>query len=376
MRTTTSTASTATGALHCRHIMDRDEWNGIVAGFAAHDVKQGFEWGELRSEHGWPPTRLAVFRGDESVAACALLTRAVPGLGAVMYAPRGPLFRPDEPEALDQLIAAMRQLGRASGAIVVRMSPGVRLDEQADAACLAQHGLVSLPEPWTTWNTPRFVQVLDLGPDEKTLLGGMRRRMREYITAAPRKGLVIEATDRDEDLAAFHALMLNVGRIKGFPVRDVGYYRSLIRRYREAGACTLLVARTADAVVGGLLAVRFGRRAYLLYTSVRSNAVDTVRHHVAPAISWEFARRARAEGCELADFGGSGVQLPPRETDAGWGVYHFKAGLGCRLETFVPFHDLVLRPALYRGFRLLETKVLPQMWTLVARVPTLAPRFA
>lgn len=366
----------ATDALVCRRITDRVEWNCIVERFPAHDVKQGFEWGALRTEHGWPATRLAVYRRDECLAACAMLTRAVPGLGAVAYAPRGPLFSPGEPEALDRLLGAMRTAGRESRAILVRMSPGVPMDDAADAACLARHDLVSLPEPWTTWNTPRYVQVLDLTPDEKTLLGAMRRRMREYIAAAPRKGLVIDATDRDEDVVAFHALMVNVGRIKGFPVRDVGYYRSLIRHYRAAGACTLLIARTGDAVVGGLLSIRFGRRAYLLYTSVRGNAADAVRHHVAPAISWEFARRARAEGCELADFGGSGVQLPPRETDAGWGVYHFKAGLGCRLDTFVPFHDLVLRPRLYPAFRLLETRVFPQMWTLVARVPTLAPRFA
>lgn len=369
----TPNMSATADALVCRRVIDRAEWNGVVERFPAYDVRQGFEWGALRDEHGWPPTRLAVYRGDECLAACAVLTRAVPGLGAVIYAPRGPLFRTDEPEALDRLLAAMRHLGRERGAILVRMSPGVRMD---DAACLASHGLVSLPEPWTTWNTPRYVQVLDLGPDDKALLGGMRRRMREYIAAAPRRGLVVEATSRDEDVRAFHALMVNVGRIKGFPVRDIGYYRSLMRHYGAAGACMLLIARTGDAIVGGLLSVRFGRRAYLLYTSVRGNAADAVRHHVAPAISWEFVRRARAEGCELADFGGSGVQLPPRETDAGWGVYRFKAGLGCRLETFVPFHDLVLRPTLYRAFRKLETKVLPPMWTLVARVPTLVPRFA
>jgi lipid II:glycine glycyltransferase (peptidoglycan interpeptide bridge formation enzyme) len=200
--------------------------------------------------------------------------------------------------------------------------------------------------------------------------------MREYIAAAPRRGLVIEASRRDEDLVAFHALMVNVGRIKGFPVRDLAYYRALFRHYGAAGAITLLAARAGDAMVGGLVSIHAGRRAYLVYTSVRATAADQVKHHVAPAISWAFVQRAREAGCEILDFGGSGVQLPPTETDTGWGVYHFKAGLGCTIETFVPFRDLVLRPRLYRVLRVFEARVLPQAWTLAARVPNLVPRLA
>jgi lipid II:glycine glycyltransferase (peptidoglycan interpeptide bridge formation enzyme) len=97
---------------------------------------------------------------------------------------------------------------------------------------------------------------------------------------------------------------------------------------------------------------------------------------VAPAITWEFVRRARLAGCEVADLGGSGVQLPPSEADHGWGVYHFKTGLGCTLETFVPFRDLVLRPNAYKALRLLESRVLPQAWTLAARMPGLLPRLS
>ena len=359
-----------------RRIVDGDQWNQIVQGFPAHDFKQGFEWGEVRSEQGWSPTRFAVVRDGECLAACAVVTRTMPGLGAIVYAPRGPLFRADEPAALDRLLDEVRRFGRGVGAVLVRLSPGIRMDDVRGNRVLESRRLVELSEPWTTWNTPRYVQVLRLDADERTLLSRVRRRMREYIASAPRKGLVIETSDHDDDLVAFHTLMVNVGRIKGFPVRNLGYYRALIRRYRAVGASTLLIARVGETIVGGLLAISFGRRAYLLYTSVRGSAPDHIRHHIAPAISWEFVRRARATGCEVADFGGSGVQIPPSEHDAGWGVYHFKAGLGCGLETFVPFRDLVLRPRLYRALRLVEAKVLPQAWMLMARVPGLVPPLA
>jgi lipid II:glycine glycyltransferase (peptidoglycan interpeptide bridge formation enzyme) len=301
------------------------------------------------------------------------MCRSLPGVGAVLYAPRGPLFQVEEPEALARLLDALRDFGAAHRAIFLRMSPGIECRDASAVACLGRHGLVTLDEPWTTWNTPRYVQVLDLEADEPALRARVRRRMREYIGAARRNGLTITASADEDDLPAFHALMLNAGRLKGFPVRDLAYYRALFRHHRQAGGLMLLTARVDDTIVGGLLSLRFGARAHVLYTSVRSTGSDR-RHHVAPAISWEFVRRAKAEGCTVADFGGSGVRIPPSQTDAGWGVYHFKAGLGCMLQTFVPFHDLVLRPRLYRLVRLSEEKLLPKLWTFVARRSAAMPR--
>jgi hypothetical protein len=58
------------------------------------------------------------------------------------------------------------------------------------------------------------------------------------------------------------------------------------------------------------------------------------------------------------------VQLEPRESDPGYGVYRFKQGFGCETVTFAPFHDLVFRPTLYRLFRLGERGALPLLWRM------------
>ncbi|MBI2216260.1 MAG: peptidoglycan bridge formation glycyltransferase FemA/FemB family protein [Candidatus Rokubacteria bacterium] len=360
-------------ALTVRRIYNADRWNCIVQGFPRYDLRQGFEWGELRAEQRWRPVRFAVLRDAEPVAACAVLCRAIPGAGGILYVPRGPLFRSDVPAGLDRVLEELRALGRRTRAIAVRISPPVPMDDTDSIACLDRSALATVPEPWTTWNSPRYVQVLHLRRHEAELLRGVRRRFREYIAAAPRRRLVIEPSDRDDDLVEFHALMLDAGRMKGFPVRDLAWYRALVRHYRPERAVTLLVAREQDTMVGGLLAVRFGRKSYMLYTSVRGTLAESARHHVAPALCWEYSRRARAEGCELADLGGTGVGIPPQEGDPGWGLYHFKAGLGCSLETFVHLRDMVLRPLLYRLFRACEAQLLPPLWRLVARAPRAWP---
>jgi lipid II:glycine glycyltransferase (peptidoglycan interpeptide bridge formation enzyme) len=348
------------------HVHDRERWNRIAEALDA-DVRQGFEWGELRRQAGWRPLRIALLDGDEPVAACALATCSVPALGSLMYAARGPLLRASSPDVIGALLAELRRVGRRLRAILLRISPDVRAEDQPQLAPLAGRGFRPIEDHFTTWNTPRLTQPLDLRPSEEELWHGVRRRFREYVRAAPRRAITVAAEDDEQALAGVYDLLVNVAQLKRFPIRGVGYYRALFREYRATGRVTLLVARVDGALAGGLLAIRLGRRSTMLYTSVRSEVGQTVKHHVAPALYWEYIRRARLEGCTVADFGPSGVALEPRATDAGYGVYRFKQGFGCAAVTFAPFHDLVFRPALYRLLRLGERGVLPSLWRLRAQ---------
>lgn len=344
-------------------VEDRERWNAVVEALEA-DVRQGFEWGELRRRAGWLPVRIAVVSNDVPVAACALATRSLPGLGSVLYASRGPLVLPGCPEAARPLIEEIRRVARRLRAILIRVSPDVRAGEQTTLTPLARLGFRPLPDDFTAWNTPRVSQVLDLRPREEVLWQSVRRRFREYVRAAPRRGVVVASEDDERSLDDLYDLLVNVARLKNYPIRGLGYYRALFREYRAAGRVMLLVARVERVLAGGLLAIRLGRHSSMLYTSVRSEVGQTVKHHIAPALYWEYIRRARADGCEIADFGPSGVQLEPQETDPGYGVYRFKQGFGCVTATYAPFQDLVLRPALYRLFRLGERGALPLLWRL------------
>ena len=353
------------GRLAVTHVPDRQRWSTIAEALDA-DVRQGFEWGELRRRAGWHPVRIAVLRGDEPMAACALLIRSAPGLGSVLYASRGPLIREGSAEAAYPLLGEIRRIAARQRAILLRASPDVRVEAQTSLAPLARLGFRPIDDHFTAWNTPRVTQALDLRSSEEALWQAVRRRFREYVRAAPRRGVVVDAEDDERALDGLYDLLVNVARLKNYPIRGLGYYRALFREYRATGRVTLLVARVGGVLAGGLLAIRLGRRSSMLYTSVRSEAGQTVKHHVAPALYWEYIRRARAEGCELADFGPSGVELEPRETDSGYGVYRFKQGFGCVTVTYAPFHDLVFRPAIYRLFRLAERGALPVLWRLRA----------
>lgn len=349
-----------------RAVTDAKEWNGLVRELPGADFRQGWEWGELRARSGWSATRLAVFEDMTCLAACSTLTRDLPVVGPVMYAPRGPIGRSDHPEALDRLVAAVVADARRRCAIALRISPP--LGHGHVEAALARAGFLALAEDSTTWNTPRQTQAVDLTPDETTLLRAMRRRFREHVSSAPRRGLVVEPSVNDDDLRAFHTLLIATGRLKGIPVRDLAYYRAILELYAETRSALMLIARLGGRVVGGVLSVRFGDQMTMLHTSVRSGVTEAVRHGVAPLMFWELMRRAKRDGCVRLDLGGSGVKLPPQDTDLGWGVYRFKAGLGAHLDAGPPYRDLALAPARYRLLRMAERRMLPSLWRLASQV--------
>jgi peptidoglycan pentaglycine glycine transferase (the first glycine) len=353
-------------ALPVRSVTDAREWDDLVAALPCSDMRVGWEWGEMRAEQGWRTERLAFVEDGHATGACALQSRTVRHVGTILYTPRGPLFA--STRALGALLAAIHARARQTGAVFLRISPAIPADDAGTLARLAEHGFMALPESWTPWNAPRYVQVLDIRASETVLLQGMRRRYRQYIANVGHKGLRI-APGHEEDVPAFHDLMVSLSRLKHFPVRELGYYRALYRRYAARGQAVLLLARAHDDAVGGLLGFRFGDRAYIHYSSVRSSLPDSLRHGVAPALFWEFIRRARAASCVEVDFGSSGVTGPPDADHPNHGVYDFKTGLGARLHAYVPYHDLVFRRVAYAAFRFGEMRGVPVLFRLMARMP-------
>jgi len=175
--------------LDLRSVTEPKTWNDLVQTFPASDLRQGFEWGEQRRDQGWAIHRFAVFDGDECVAATTVQARALSVAGSVMYAPRGPLWRIDRPDALAALLDGIRGLARGARGVFLRISPGLREDDVEAATALKGQGFRALPDTWTVWNAPRHLQILDVRADEPTLLAAVRERYRRYIRAARRRAM-------------------------------------------------------------------------------------------------------------------------------------------------------------------------------------------
>jgi lipid II:glycine glycyltransferase (peptidoglycan interpeptide bridge formation enzyme) len=352
--------------LELRTITARDGWDDTVRGFAASDLRQSYGWGELRRSQGWAPLRVAAFEGSRCLAAMSVLARPIPGLGAVLYAPRGPLIECDGSTAWEALRALVRHVGAATRAIFLRVSPAVPVEAADGLSGLQEMGFSRLPDFWSVWNTPRNIMRLSLDGSERDILDRMTRRRRRYIVNRAKRAVVVE---RESGLAAarvFHAMLLEHGARNRYPVRGWPYFEAFYREFCGDDVLALMIARVRETPVAAALGVRFGTVAYAIYAPSTPAAREL---RASETVEWEWIRWAKAAGCGEIDFGSSGTDVPPRESDPGYGRYRFKQELGCALTLYAGYYDYVFAPHRYRAVRLAERHLLPRARASVSRLP-------
>jgi lipid II:glycine glycyltransferase (peptidoglycan interpeptide bridge formation enzyme) len=354
--------------LEIRVLQDRERWNALLTGFPTADLRQSHEWGEIRRRQGWTPLRLAALEDGQGVAALSVLTRRLTGIGVVAYAPRGPALAPDEERGWAALPALADAVRDATGAVFLRLSPGLPSEHSNLRQRLATAGFVELGDFWPLWNTPRNVMRLSVAASEREILAGMAHKRRQHIlSTAAKKGVTTELATDLPALREFYTMMGMHGARHGYPIRDWSYFEALHAAFAPTGSLGLALGRVHGTLASALFGLRFGAVAYTLH------APSTGVPHGVPvgdAVHWTWIRWARSAGCTEIDFGSSGTHVPPRPTDTSFGIYRFKEDLGAQLLLNVGYHDRVFQPARYRLVRALERRVLPRAWRGFSRLPS------
>lgn len=352
--------------LELRTVTSRDEWNYTVLGFPGCDLRQSYEWGELMRSQGWEPLRLAAFNGSRCLVAMSVLAKRMPGLGSVLYAPRGPLIESGAYPAWESLQALVRHVGDTTGGIFLRVSPAEPIDGADRLSELHEMGFSRLPDFWSVWNTPRNVMRLSLDGTERDILARMTKRRRRYIVNRSEGAVAVQREWGLEAVKVFHGMLLEHGARNHYPVRGWPYFEAFYRQFAREDALALMTARMSDGPVSATLGVRFGPVAHAIYAPSTLAARET---RAGEMVEWEWIRWAKAAGCTEIDFGSSGTDVPPRESDPGYGRYRFKQELGCVLTLYAGYYDYVFAPRRYRAVRLLERHVLPRARASVSRIP-------
>lgn len=344
---------------------DANAWNDLVLGFAHADLRQSHEWGALRARLGWRPLRVAARRGQRAVAAMAALVRRMPGVGAVAYAPRGPLIEADDDAAWEALPVLLDHVRRQTGAVFLRVSPGLPDGAGPAVDGLRDHGFRPLPELGTGWNVPRDVMMLPLAGSERELLAAMAPNRRQRVNSAARKGIRVEVSATREALRLFHGVLVDHAARRRYPLRGWDYFEALHRHFAEREALAVVLAWAGETLAAAHLGVRFGPTAYALYTPATPAAAGTP---ASEALEWAWIRWAKNAGCDAIDFGGSFTGVPPSPTHPNYGIYRFKHEIGCRLVLAAPYHDYVFAPVRYRVLRHAERSLAPWARRSVGRL--------
>ena len=324
-------------------VTDRDAWNAFVEEAPYRSFPQLWEWGELREGSGWHAIRLAVGESpDQPLAGAQILIRHVPLVGwRLGYVPRGPVGQLGDEAVRHALVAALRDLGKAEGIATLKVDPEATPGDPFGAALLAA--------PWRSAARvqPPRTRLLDLAPEEETLLGQMSKKHRQYVHKAERDGVTViqlsPSATPDETavaLADFYRIYADTAARAGFAARVQDYYERVWSLFAPAGHARLFFAVLAGERVATLFHFTCGDRAAEAYGGMTDAGADSRANYL---LKWEAIRAFRADGFAAYDLWGI----------ATGGIAHFKEGFGGRQVDYVGARDLRLRLAQDAALRVL-----------------------
>ncbi len=336
--------------MEARIITDCQQWNDFVAASECCNITQSYEWGELTPDLGGEALRIGVVDDQGNLCAAMLtLISPIPILRRMyFYAPRGPVTdEPDSP-AMTVLLNFVKAEARKRGAFMLKIEPSVEDGNTGWLTALHKRGF--RPTPYSSHF--RHEWVLDLRPDEKTLLAGMKEKWRYNIRLAGRKGVSVRRGEGQADIDTFYRLYETTSTRDEFFIHDKTHYENVMRLYSQGDRAALFLAEYEGEAVAGIIVLRFGRWSWYMYGASSNEHRNLMPNHL---LQWNAMQWARSHGCWYYNF--RGIPDVLEEGEDLWGVYVFKRGFGGYALRSLETHDLVYQPLIYAAYRrLLDVK--------------------
>src|SRR5690348_12726337 len=171
----------------------REQWDSFVTGHPNGHLLQSWGWGQIKASAGWYPLRLALWDEErQEIAAGAQVLRRTAArvpvwMGHLAYIPKGPVVDWMQAPLCDTFFSQLNRYLSRQGALALRLEP----DKEVGTAEgeLAVKRLEALHMHSARTIQPLRTIVLDLVPDENTLLAQMKEKWRYNVRLAGRKGV-------------------------------------------------------------------------------------------------------------------------------------------------------------------------------------------
>lgn len=329
---------------------DKSKFDSFICNHPKGHAMQLWEWGEIKSRTGWKPWRLILESNEEIVAAATILERRLPFFGTpIFYCPRGPVVDMKDDRKLMALLEAIRQLGKANKAILLKIDPDISAEDQSLKTFLKKVGFRQMDKGKNFEGVqPKYVFRLDISPDEETLLANMNQKTRYNIRLAAKKGVTIRVGTRD-DLPEFFRVLKETTERDNFLVRSYSYFEDLYDTLVPPGFGQLFVAEYEGKIVAGTLAFLTGKKAWYVYGASSNSYRNVMPNYL---IQWEMICWAKSKECTLYDFRGVSGDL--NEDNPLYGLYKFKKGFNGEFTEFIGEWDFVYRPFMYMVWQTAE----------------------
>ena len=315
-------------------IQSRDEWDIFVQQQLHYSFLHSWEWGEFNEQQGDKIARVGMYDGGTLVGV-ALLLEVGARRGKFLFCPHGPLVEWRKTGQAKAFIEYILDMGRKSGAWFVRFSPLIPRDDAESPRPLQELGFRPAPihmHAEETW-------LLDISPDENTLLMGCRKTQRNLIRRAAKDGVEIIQSNNKDDLKIFDDLYADTASRHDFVAYSSSYLRREFNAFHGRDGARLFFAKYQGEYISGAMILYYGKTAFYHHGASAS------KHSKIPGayrLQWESILEAKRRGCTTYNFWGI---APENKPDHPWnGLTFFKQGFGGYRIDYMHAQDRILSP--------------------------------
>jgi len=266
---------------------------------------QSSAWARLKQNSGMEVHRVVVRDRGAIIGGVQLLARRVPVLGAIAYAPYGPVVAPGASDAAVTLLVG--ELQRFCRVAAVR-ALFVQLAQEGDrvAAALRAVGF----EPTEMDVAPSATVRVDLGRSSDDLLDGMSRHARRDVRLSFREPIRIRFATR-ADLRSFYELYCCTAARQGFTPLPFRYLEDMWDELHPTRQLEILIAEVNGVDVAGNMVSCFGDTVTGRWLGFDATRLPR-RLRPNEALIWAAISWARERGCRWLDVGGVDREPGPR----------------------------------------------------------------
>ena len=338
-------------------------------------------WAEVKS--GWKSKSVGWFDERKLVCVGLILIRNIPKTKwSLFYLPEGPVLDPDYAKNVVDWLTPLRDFAKESGAFNLKLGPQVTVNTWSAATIknaisdnvyrqfkdvdpdrinpfgheigtkLRNLGGKQIETDGEGFGDvqPRFVFAIDVeGKSDEELLATFSQEWRRNIKKAEKSEVKVRQANFS-DLETFHILYKETAKRDKFTPRPLNYFKQMWRSLNEnsnnLAEMRLYIAEQENICHAACLWVRVGKHVWYTY-----GASSTSGRELRPsnAIQWQMMRDARDAGASIYDMRGIAATL--NEKSPLFGLLRFKIGTGGKVIQYVGEWDFVLKPLIYKAFR-------------------------
>jgi lipid II:glycine glycyltransferase (peptidoglycan interpeptide bridge formation enzyme) len=276
----------------------------------------------------------------------------------IAYAPRGPIFDPNDLDTLNALLAEVKRYAKTNNLIFLRISPNIeknRISKTSDV--FKKSGFLYLNHTWTFWNAPSRVLRIDLSQfeSEHQIFMSFKKNARRAIKRAIKQNITIKEGKSLDDLKKFYRLFRQFSVDRGFIARSYEYQRGLFDKYIKNDRGTFLLAYKKNQIIAGYINIYFNKFCAGMHGAYDSNFR---KYNANELLEWESIKHAYLKGCWWYSFRGMG---PTKSHD------QFKLKFNPQIVSLAGYYDYPFIKPVYYLFYFLEFFVLPAAYPIILK---------